>query len=973
MAVLMGIRRGLVCRLIFFVFMAAALCFCGVEAGASGGKTVRVGWYDSDAFIAKTAEGKFYGYGYDYMEEIANDAGWECEYVNGSWEECVERLLSGEIDVLLPVLHSEEREEQFEFSAYEAGEQFGVITVLADNEDICFDEIEKFDGKTVGLMRGNYQNGLFESYCDRYKIDTVDKFYSNNEQQQAALESGEVDMTVTSSLRGMDNCKIVAKFSPSSFYFVTRKGNRALMDELDDALGKIRTEKLYYSEELYERYFSDSLTNISLTRDELNFVNSGVPVRITGEANWSPVSYLDAKSGAYSGIYAGILDKLTEKCGMTFEFVQAKDSADSFSLVESGEADVLCGYIQSLPAAKARGITLSRSFMQLPLAAVKRADADTLPELQTVGMLDGFGEYAYFLFERYPGAQYSYFGNTEELLNAALDGTIDGAVSDAYTLDRLFREPRYSRLEVVSASREDYPVCFGVSQSANPVIVSILNKAIAWISQEEINSIVLSNTSAAVDVGYMAILRRYSFEFITLAVLVVLAFLLVIYRFQRHTKTRLESYAFTDELTGGENWNKFQLSAHELLRRTAASRRYALAQLDVDKFKLVNDMYGFEFGDRVLREIHTALSEVKGKDELMCRMSADKFVILFQYAGEDDLLQKSETLTNAVKSVPERMNMQFQLQVGCGVYRMVERVESVKFAVDRANLAVRAVRESPAGDIAFYVDRMRDAILQQKDIEDRMNEALALGEFEVYYQPKYEMSERRIVGAEALSRWRQQDGSLMAPGCFIPVFESNGFIVKLDIYVFEQVCIGLRGELDAGVFPVPVSVNLSRANLIQPEFYMRYLTIMEKYNIPRYLIELELTENAIADNQETLIGIMNKLRDKGFLLSMDDFGSGYSSLNLLKDMPLDVLKLDREFLNDAVDSERGRDIVSSIVKMAHKLSLTVVCEGVETQRQAEFLQTIDCHVAQGFYYAKPMPLCRYEELAYGVSTEAGVL
>ena len=241
-------------------------------------------------------------------------------------------------------------------------------------------------------------------------------------------------------------------------------------------------------------------------------------------------------------------------------------------------------------------------------------------------------------------------------------------------------------------------------------------------------------------------------------------------------------------------------------------------------------------------------------------------------------------------------------------------------------------------------------------IESEMNNALKTGEFKMYLQPKWDIVKDQLVGAEALVRWIKPDGTIVFPSNFIPIFENNGFIEKLDFFMLETVCREMKKRMDKGLSVCPVSVNQSRLLLHNPEYVNNVSKILRTYSIPRKYIELELTETVFLDDREKMLEMMNQLKEQHVRLSMDDFGSGYSSLNLLKDIPFDVLKIDREFFSEAITSESSTWILRKIVEMAEGLGIEVICEGVETDEQIEILRTVGCHLVQGYYYSKPISL-----------------
>ena len=279
--------------------------------------------------------------------------------------------------------------------------------------------------------------------------------------------------------------------------------------------------------------------------------------------------------------------------------------------------------------------------------------------------------------------------------------------------------------------------------------------------------------------------------------------------------------------------------------------------------------------------------------------------------------------------------------------------------IDKANIARKYI--SGNDFVCKYTEDILVDARKVEEIESHMGEALANGEFKPFLQAKFNMIENHISGAEALVRWIKPDGKVVSPGDFIPVFERNGFVEKIDFYMLEEICKYLRRMIDENREVYKISVNQSRYLLNDPEYANKVKTILLKYQIPVGLIELELTETVFFHEKERMIQTMKELKNMNVDLSIDDFGSGYSSFNILKDVPFDVLKIDREFLSDSVHTEKGKIILQKIVDMAHGLGMSVICEGVENVEQIELLVSIDCHYAQGFYYARPIPIEEFIE------------
>lgn len=406
-----------------------------------------------------------------------------------------------------------------------------------------------------------------------------------------------------------------------------------------------------------------------------------------------------------------------------------------------------------------------------------------------------------------------------------------------------------------------------------------------------------------------------------------------------------------DALTGVYNSEKFY---HECRRsmRACPKNDFAMISVDIDKFKLVNDMYGNVVGDKLLKSVAALLrNECEGKT-LFGRMHSDVFSIFMMYNEKKEI----ETLINRITEKSQENMVKYQVELVFGIWIIDDKSLPTNLMYDRASLARKQVKGSKLVNFAFYDEKYRLQIMRDKEIESEMRCALSAGQFVIYLQPKHELDTGHIVGAEALARWIHPKKGVVQPGIFIPLFEKNGFIVKLDEYIWEETCKTIRNWIDIGLEPIPVSINISRFHIYNENLVDIILGLVRKYKIePRYL-ELELTESLFFDDIGVLYKVLYQLQKNGFKLNMDDFGSGYSSLNMLKNVPVDTVKLDKGFLDEILTTEKGKKIVRHSVAMVKDLDLKVIAEGVETQEQLEFLKESDCDAVQGFYFSKPLPV-----------------
>ncbi len=448
-------------------------------------------------------------------------------------------------------------------------------------------------------------------------------------------------------------------------------------------------------------------------------------------------------------------------------------------------------------------------------------------------------------------------------------------------------------------------------------------------------------------------------------------FVALLVTFFRH-KRNLERIAYVDPVTDGNTAQRFGELSEELLRK-AGNRRYALVYTNVQKFKIMNEQFGRAACDQMLRAARAGIEADMGEDECVGRWYADHICAFILYEDKDSLLRRFEKWYDMAKNIQEREGcMWLAPVVEIGVY--VVKTEDTKMInmVDCAKISMREGLQEYNAKMRYsiYDDEDRRKLLREKHLEDIMDDALANDEFRVYLQPKYATQTETIGGAEALARWESKEEGMIYPDEFIPVFEKSGFIVKLDLWIFEQVCAKLRRWIDAGQQPVKISVNCSRMHLKRENFLERYCEICARYHVPPHYLEIELTETVVFEDTENLIRIIDEIHSAGFGCSMDDFGSGYSSLNVIQDIPVDTLKLDKAFFRKhRKDEARMESVIGSVLTMAKSLNMETVAEGVEKRVQVEMLKRLGCDYIQGYYFAKPMPVMDFEMLFFGKSIE----
>ena len=426
---------------------------------------------------------------------------------------------------------------------------------------------------------------------------------------------------------------------------------------------------------------------------------------------------------------------------------------------------------------------------------------------------------------------------------------------------------------------------------------------------------------------------------------------------RRRLQRVVEQYIFFDE----HGYPNVRYYLRELVRLEESGRLGGMvaANFDLHNFAVINMDIGRENGNIVIQNYFNMIEEVIGDEGCICRLGGDKFLLIFSTAVKDSVLK---LLSGAAVSYDDNVERKVKVSAAAGVYEIpTDSVITKDDVMERIMIATSVAKKQDEGAIVFYDSRMKETRERIKSIQQKFREGLAKGEFDVYIQPKVDIETLEVVGGEALCRWIS-DGRIIMPGEFIPVLEQTTDICDLDFYVLNKVCMGIRKHLDSGYPGTRCSVNFSRKHLLNPELLENILRVVDENHVPHDLIEIELTETTTDVQFRDLKRVVNGLKEAGIRTAVDDFGIGYSSLNLIREIPWDVLKIDRCFLPTDDEDENGTTslMFRHVVQLAHDLGLECVVEGVETLKQIEILRENRCYIAQGFYFDKPLPKDEFE-------------
>lgn len=493
-----------------------------------------------------------------------------------------------------------------------------------------------------------------------------------------------------------------------------------------------------------------------------------------------------------------------------------------------------------------------------------------------------------------------------------------------------------------------------------------------YFSEDESNSLIQLKIWFVIPANDMQVcvlnnIYVYAYDFFMLMVsMVLLALLIVVFALYYIISfisviinmRRTTQIIYTDMVTGGNNWLHFVKKGMTLLKKNRGNKyKYAMVHLQMRKYRSFCTCLGVREGEELIEKFYHVLKKKINRKEAMAHRENAGFGLLLIYTDKQQLLERIKYLENCLDEVLPNMKLYF----GVGIYQVGSAERDVEQLYNNALLAYEMLGEEAENQIAFFDVEMNKQRLWERRVEEDMDQALARKEFKVYLQPKISTTEEQLAGAEALVRWIHPTEGFIPPNKFIPIFEKNGFILKLDDYMLEEIAKQQAEWIAQGRKIVPISVNVSRAHFTREDLAEHISAIVDRYHVPHNVIELELTESAFFDDREVLLNTVRKLRSSGFIVSMDDFGAGYSSLNSLKELHIDVLKIDADFFRGKDVGERGMLIVSEVIDLAKKLNMKIVAEGIENREQVDFLIEQECDLIQGYFFAKPMPIEEFVE------------
>ncbi|MCR5099711.1 MAG: EAL domain-containing protein [Lachnospiraceae bacterium] len=700
----------------------------------------------------------------------------------------------------------------------------------------------------------------------------------------------------------------------------------------------------------------------------LSAEESGERLVVGVPADRCPIFYIDDKTGEVIGLGVDLMREAAQNAGFapTFTAIKEKNLKDA---LDNPEYDVILPFGNKIDSTKGNAIVISDDLMLTPFILVS-TDDEPLPSLNnlTVGMVSSQTGSAEAIGRMYPGVRIELFDTTDECVRELRKGQVDALLNNSYVWSYILQKPAYSNLVIHPESMFTMGFRAGALDNARgQSIIDRLNAGIAKMPETQRQSVTLAYTSRQL---YKYDLSDYAYKYGPVLALGLLLFISVIVISIMRGRTlklehekKMQDLIDVDSLTGALSLQGFRKRATELLIENP-DIQYVIAYNNIRNFKYINDAFGMELGDELLKFWIDRSKSVMTEKEAIGRIDADHVVVLRKAGGERQLAKDEGIIFTPMREYFASRGKEIRVQFCSGIYVVSpedHKTPNVDHMMDCARVAEKKVRDTKKAGFGFYNPEQWQKGQLIADVCGHLSIAMENEEIKVWYQPQMDYKTGQIVGAEALCRWKHATLGWLSPGDFIPILEDAGLIYELDSFVWDRVCRDLKKWKDEG-HPRSVSVNLSRSDIskehnIPGHFY----NLIKKYDLSPDMLRIEITETAYADDPELLINTTRQLKEFGFRVEMDDFGSGYSSLHMLKDVPVDRIKLDLHFLTENGDVDRGQIVVSNVIKMVNALGMDVIAEGVEKVEQADFLKDVGCVEMQGYYFHKPMPVGEFEE------------
>lgn len=938
---------------LFFAFFANNIY-------ADEGRLVKVAFFPMDGYHIINGDDSYGGMDVEYLNALCDYTDWKIQYVRcDSWEEALQLLSNQQVDLVGSAQYSSERAQVYQYADLSSGYTFGVIATNSEST-IAYEDFTAMKEITFGMVENYVRKDEFIQYLSDHGVKKPSIIeYPSTAELQNALAEGKIDALVHTFTEVREGQRLIGRFAPRPFYYITYQGNDDVMRELNQAAADLKMNHPELETELMNKFYYSRFDKTALfTTEEQAYIAEKPQVVIGYLDGFYPFSY--EEDGEFKGLTRELMENAIRNMGMEPEYRKMANRKEAHISLENGEIDILAYCTDKEEELKKYGLTKVCNYADAPLVlvTVKNRNLDDIETLATVS----------FLMDKVKTAVQTEkmkvitYDTQQECIDAVKETKVDAVLCDGYLAEYLMRtELRYKNLQIKNVFSSEYSIAM-VTREDDRLLSGIFEKTMTSIDSKQINAYMLKENTYPL-ISVVDFVRNHSFLIISFLIGIIILVILVAVHMINDSK-KIQNLMYRD--TKMNIWNLNYLiywGEHKLLPER--NMHYAVVYVNVEQFRRYNIIYGWNAGEHLLEGVADILiKNVDSETEICARNQGDRFVMLLHYPDREAFTTRIQTLRKDVqKWILSDTDNHMSLKMG--VYYIPQENSDLRLAINYANQALEFMGNDKSDGIKTYDEKLETLLKERHEREKLLDSADINKDFVTYYQPKVDIRNGKIVGAEALVRFLDptDGGKVKAPGFFVPYYEQIGRITEIDFFVFESVCKMLRRCLDAGLPVVTISCNFSRTHFIKPGFPEHFVEILERYHISKDLIEVEITETLVVEElqQNMVKRTLDVLKEKGIRLSIDDFGAGYSSLGIFEQIPASVIKLDRSFLLNQEDHNRQVKIMRGIVKLAEELDAQIVCEGVETENDVTLMKEIGAYVAQGYFYSKPVSEAEFEE------------
>ncbi|MBQ9487615.1 MAG: EAL domain-containing protein [Selenomonadaceae bacterium] len=914
-------------------------------------ETFKVGYIKHTGFLFEDLPGHKTGYGFEYMEFLSNYVHCNFEYVEAKdWDDLVSKLQKGEVDII-PDMPGDYKKVQNVIRTEHVVGRYPMELVTKGVKPHMKLGTVPFLHSTPTLPKVAQAEG--------FTYETVS--YPNLSALHKAFHDEDIDGYVDAMVDPRRTQNVLAMFDRQSYRLLIRADRKEFYNRVNLAMENLLLYQPNIRDRLNATYFVAGGFPLTLSRSEEEYLKQKKKLKTAVFSSYQPYAYRDENDNLV-GVIPSIVKRISEDLGVEVEIVETKDFYEAGKLIEKGEIDFIADVVCDYSWAESLNMKPTKPYLSIDYVPVTRMNYNIDPSTpMTIACVKDIFYTTHFIEPHFPESQRVYVSSLIDALQAVNDGLADVTYVQRNAVHSLIEEAETYTLEVKSASVYAEPVSLGVYVNSDEHLWQILDKEIGHMRPDWIRDLVNTNQKTITHFSLKWALYHHPIRSIGIFALfgaLVWAFLIYRGRMRQQRLELVEHMAYTDLRYELPNVPWLEREVPVVIESLEQNMKTFFVVFSMASSAAVTATQGHRLVDKQFKTLAQNLNHADpvllvaagiDVDHLICFCKAENLEKITEWVH--GIIESNSYMETAAEST----KIVLHTRAGIAPY---EKSFSVQQAVDRALVACH----QPNGDvIKVFDEKLQDQLTTNHNIEGRMEQALSDGEFKAWYQPKYDIRTREIIGAEALVRWISPELGFMPPGKFIPLFERNGFVIQVDYYLLEQTCKLQRQRLDEGKEVVPISVNQSRLHMTEEGYLQKMQMIVDTYKLPAGLIELEVTETMFGDfdakaGQQNAEYIIRELHKMGFSVSVDDFGSGYSSFMMLGSLPMDVMKIDRSLLTGADKSPRMRDILRNVINLGHALEMKVLCEGIETKEQEDLLLELGCYYGQGFLNAKPMPV-----------------